>query len=214
MMAALTSQGFNIDNPNHTVILCGDAFDRGVEANQVFQFIKTLLSLNRLIWIMGNHEYMILKRLEENVFKEKKETYNTLYQIASAYSGKADLSDPEIFSCCRAAGLEDLMRQNLIPYFEKQNYVFVHGFLPKNKTEIKPDWRSIPLTSWWGAINLNGMREVMVRNIKLPGKTIVCGHSSAAFGKKDFYPYYGDGVVGIDANVYKTGFVNCLKIED
>ena len=74
------------------------------------------------------------------------------------------------------------------------------------------------------------------------GKTIVCGHSAAAYGnarvlvnpsewndkkydniqrlKKDlsnidlYKPFYGDCVIGIDSNVYKTGFVNCIVVEE
>ena len=95
---------------------------------------------------------------------------------------------------------------------------------------------------WCRPAMQNGMKSVAVNDIRVPGKTVVCGHSPSAYGnvrssadpedwddkkfdslqrlKKDrsnsylYHPYYGDGVIGIDANCYKTGFVNCIVLEE
>ena len=242
MMSALCSSGFDRNNPNHKIILVGDAFDRGEEAVKVFSFLIEMISLNKLIWVAGNHELFILKRFKENFFKRHGDTYNTLFQIASDYSGRLNLSDEEVISYSKDVGLEDLIKNNVVSHFETPNYIFIHSSLPTIKGQLNPNWRDVPLLSWCGPAMKNGMKSVIVDGIAVPGKTIVCGHSPSAYGnvrcgvsptewddkrfdklqrlKSDlsnidlYKPFYGEGVIGIDANCYKTGFVNCIVIEE
>ena len=83
------------------------------------------------------------------------------------------------------------------------------------------------------------MKKVMVDGIKIPNKTLVCGHCRCSYGNvrknfeiKDwdnkmfdklqkfknnielFKPFYGDGVIGIDGCCGETGKINCLVIEE
>jgi len=242
MMKALNAEGFDINNQNHKLVLVGDAFDRGSEAFKVFTFLKELTTKNKLVWIAGNHEHYLLKRFKENSFKTHNETFSTLSQIAEGVSGKINLSDLEVFEYCRKSGFEEFIKSNVLGFFETENYIFVHGALPTIKGEYDPNWRSVPLTKWCMPSGRNGMKSVMVDGIRVPGKTLVCGHSPAAYGnvrantnpadwdnkefnklqriKSDssnvniYKPFYGNGVIGIDANCYKTGFVNCIVIEE
>ena len=59
MIKALSDKGFDIDNPDHFVIVCGDAFDRGDDTVKVFEFLKDLKAKDRLVYIMGNHEDLL-----------------------------------------------------------------------------------------------------------------------------------------------------------
>ena len=242
MMTALSGTGFDVCDSTHKIVLVGDAFDRGDESYKVLTFLKEMVEREKLIWVTGNHELYILKRFLEGRFPSYRDTYKTFYDIAAEFSGKMDLTDSEVFSYCRAAGLEDLIKNNILPYYETQNYVFVHGALPSIKGEYNPDWRNTSFSSWTLPCMKNGMKSVMVDGLRVLDKTIVCGHSPAAYGnvrkdvdptnwddkkfdsiqryKKDgsnkelYKPYYGDGVIGIDANCYKTSFVNCIVVED
>ena len=60
-----------------------------------------------------------------------------------------------------------------------------------------------------------------------PGKTIICGHWHCSFGHahyegkggefdhdSDFMPYYGDGIIALDACTVVSRKVNCIIIED
>ena len=38
-IAALDRSGFNIDNPDHILIICGDIFDRGNQPLQIYTMI-------------------------------------------------------------------------------------------------------------------------------------------------------------------------------
>lgn len=79
-------------------------------------------------------------------------------------------------------------------------------------------------TAWKKARWYNGM---MAAKTARANKTVVCGHWHASFGHSnfehkgaefgedaDFTPYYGKGVIAIDACTAHTGFVNCLVIDD
>ena len=79
----------------------------------------------------------------------------------------------------------------------------------------------------------------MIENMRVDNKTIVCGHTRSSFGNvrknhdvslwddpifnklqkyKDnielFYPYYGEGVIGIDGCCSETKMINCIVIEE
>ena len=56
LMEALNEKGFDPNNDNHWLIVCGDAFDRGNESEEVFRF---LMSLERKILIRGNHDILL-----------------------------------------------------------------------------------------------------------------------------------------------------------
>ena len=60
-----------------------------------------------------------------------------------------------------------------------------------------------------------------------PGKTIVCGHWHCSFGHahyegrggefdddSDLTPYYGDGIIALDACTPVSGRVNCIVVRD
>ena len=36
---ALNNAGFDINNPNHKIIICGDLFDRGRQSKEIVNFI-------------------------------------------------------------------------------------------------------------------------------------------------------------------------------
>ena len=69
--------------------------------------------------------------------------------------------------------------------------------------------------------------SVYYDGVKEEGKTIVCGHYRASYGHTviegkttakgyplDNTPFYGDGIIALDANTATSGFVNCIVIED
>lgn len=59
-MNSLETAGFDINNPNHFLIVLGDIFNRGEEPWNVYLFL-TSLPKERVIIIKANHEYLLLK---------------------------------------------------------------------------------------------------------------------------------------------------------
>ena len=82
--------------------------------------------------------------------------------------------------------------------------------------------------------------EVLKRGLPKPEKTVICGHRSASYGHDEFEkpvptgkgkvtrsagskgnveeshfrPFYGDGLIAIDACTVLSGVTNCIVIED
>ena len=83
-MKSLADAGFDVNDPEHVLIVCGDIFDRGRQPIQVYEFI-TSLPRERRILIRGNHE-SLLRDLVDRGYDESHDrsngTVTTLYDLA------------------------------------------------------------------------------------------------------------------------------------
>lgn len=122
------------------------------------------------------------------------------------------------------------MMPAMLDYYETRRYVFTHGWVPCIQTangayRLYPDWRGAGKKAWKQARWINGMDAAQTAAV--PGKTVVCGHCPASYGhatmeKKgsmlgsdaDFSPYYGTGVIAVDACTAISGRINVLVFED
>ena len=228
---ALDSAGFDPNNEEHWLIVCGDCFDRGPDSEDLLYF---LMSLERKILVKGNHDIL----LEECCLREfpqwhdsRNGTKQTIQDLGSAGEGNSfDI-------CCQNTWHKTAAyRDCLVNYFETYKYIFVHSWIPlkcndnlpmyytKNrKFEFNPDWRNANDGDWttamWG--NPYDLAEKF-----LPDKTIVFGHfhtsyprhiyeSKPEWGKgSDFSIYRGNGYIAIDACCAYSGKINVLVLED
>lgn len=78
----LNEVGFELNNPNHLLVLCGDLFDRGTEAKDMLKFIH---EIDNKIMIKGNHEDL----MQDMITREyplshdiHNGTYDTALQLA------------------------------------------------------------------------------------------------------------------------------------
>lgn len=232
MRTALDEAGFDPNDENSWLISCGDIWDRGSQPVEVMQYLQ---GLPRKILVKGNHE-SLLQDLCERCYPGSHDfsngTYNTVCEFGGAELGRS------FEECCIITDhrTNDFI-YNMVPYFETQNYIFVHSFIPlKNldgksmyytrnrQFEFDPDWRHAHASEWekarWG-----NPYELAKRGF-LPDKTLVFGHFHTSWprhkyeGKPemgegaDFSIYYGDGYIGIDACTAYSGKVNILVIED
>lgn len=117
----------------------------------------------------------------------------------------------------------------MLDYFETEHYVFTHGWIPSIPNRDKSysyisSWREAGREQWNQARWFNGMDAAQTAD---ENKTIVCGHWHTSYGHSkyehkgtefgedaDFSPYYGPGIIAIDACTAFSGKVNCLVIED
>ena len=94
LKTALKNAGFNKRNKDHTLIVCGDVFDRGSETVELYKFL-TSIPKKRCILIKGNHE-LLYEELLDKSFPESHDfsnhTVDTFCQIAG-YSPKILTSD-------------------------------------------------------------------------------------------------------------------------
>lgn len=229
---ALDHAGFDKDNPNHYLVSCGDAFDRGSESEEVLHF---LMSLERKILIKGNHD-LLLEDLCMREFPYSYDFSNGTFRTVNDIGGAGE-GYPFDKCCENTWNRTAAYRASLVNYFETENYIFVHSWIPViNKDglpahylygrsfEFNPNWRQATKDEW--DIAMWGNPFAMAERGLLPDKTIVFGHFHTSWprakyeGKPefdegaDFSLYYGDGYIALDACTAHTGKVNVLVLED
>ncbi len=238
MRAALSEKGFLPSSPDHIIIFLGDAFEKGAKPCETYVFLKDMLEQGRLIWVRGNHDMELVHAVENRVLnKTNRPTATALAQtFNSAVSG-----DEAICNALLQGGFTQWIMENSRNYFELDEYVFVHGYIPLCKGKYDENWRAYPTEKWGGARKTGAVKAILKEGVRIPEKTVVCGHVGAYYGhvkeknptvefdspafkklaakitaKKPrayYETFYGDGVIAIDANAYATGFMNCITIE-
>ena len=232
---ALDEKGFNPNNEEHWLIVCGDMFDRGDESLDVFHFV---MGLDRKIIVKGNHDIL----LEECCMREFAYSYDISNGTRRTIQDIGGMDYSRQFDACCQITWNKLARYRelLVNYFETQNYIFVHSWIPTNvvyndaskmwnirgkEYAYNPDWRNANDVEWEEAMWGNPF-ELAEQKLNQTGKTIIFGHWHASTGwakaegcsefgdDAKFEPYYGDGFVAIDACTAHSGKCNIVVIED
>lgn len=241
-MRTLEESGFFADKDPHKLIICGDFFDRGGEAPEMQRAISDLIDGGDTILLRGNHEDLMvdmLSYIEQNkgtdaVFNSNYRRNGTLKTLCDLTGGTdADvINDPQ--------SLVDAMRDSVaytkifpaaIDYFETSHYVFLHGWIPCREANAQlgfppatfNDWRNASPDDWKCARWLDYLTAIE-NDIKVPGKTVICGHRSTRYGNigylkiddpdRIFDPFVYDGLIAIDGTTVLSGKVNCIIVED
>lgn len=215
---ALDKAGFDPSDESHWLIVLGDLFDRGNESEKLLQFI---MSLERKVLIRGNHETLLEECCLREMFDSidiKNGTAKTIQQLSSSNCGANTNAFQYVYK-----KLEPY-RNLLVNYFETENYIFVHSWIPKGE-----DWRNATQEEWdnatWGNPFL-----AYIEQLNNTGKTIVFGHWQCSTGhlmatgkmalelelEEDgiWEPFYGDKVIAIDRLTTYTGKCNVIVLED
>lgn len=232
MIKALSEAGFDPNNTEHLLVVCGDCFDRGPESEEVLHY---LMSLERKVLIKGNHDLL----LEDCCIREFPYSYDfsngtvrTINDIGGAGEGY-----PFDTCCCRTLDKTAAYRDLLVNYFETKNYIFVHSWIPVinqdglpahytrgRKFKFNPDWRNATQEEWDAAAWGNPF-DMAKRGLK-PDKTVIFGHwhASTGWAKSEgrsefgddakFDPYYGDGFIAIDACTAYSSKCNVIVLEE
>lgn len=210
----LSEVGFEVNNPNHLLVICGDLFDRGPEAKDMLKFIH---EIDNKIMVKGNHEDLMQDMIirEYPLFHDiQNKTYDTALQLAFDRS-LGDVNYTKLY------GIFDNLCSQMVDFYETKRYVFVHGWIPV--TSAKKDWRDSSL--WKKARWLNGM-EMQMKGKTLPDKTIVCGHWHCSWGNAIKFnvsefdddaiwdPYTAPGIIAIDRCTAYTKEMNIIVLED
>ena len=240
MMAALEKNGFDINNPDHHIVVCGDLFDRGPDANKVFAFAKRMSDEGRFNYVCGNHEDLLFDCVREVYGRRgvsshhvSNGTLDTLVQITgfNKYDIYGCTCDPTEFAH-KIDPLLNFIADNAVDYVEAGDYIFVHGWIPCDPIlgKVADNWDT-PEADWDGARWINGM-SAWKRGAHIEGKTIVCGHYHSSWGhshihqdrkefpaknrkdwRESFVPFVDEGIIAIDACTAYTEFCNCLVID-
>jgi serine/threonine protein phosphatase 1 len=237
LMDALNEKGFEIDNKEHKLVVCGDLFDRGDETVQLFEFVKELQNQDRLIYIRGNHEDLLVDCVQEirtGRIPRNHHFHNGTVKTICMLCGQNEwiMYDTTWRDkiCEVMQPVLDFIDDNCVNYAEVGDYIFVHGWIPS--FSHLDDFRDGDLSDWKEARWLNGMDMWRNPANRVNGKKIVCGHWHCSWGwshirqerkewpqvnrkdwQKSFEPFIDDGIVAIDACTAYSGKVNVLVIE-
>ena len=226
-------------NPNTAIdeaklIMLGDLFDRGHEAKQLQQFILEQMEQDKIILIRGNHEDLFVELVTTDAgmpysYHKSNGTYDTALQLTGFDPVMASIRHYDFADAAKDTPFYKEIIPAMLDYFETEHYVFTHGWIPSIPNRDKSysyisSWREADREQWNRARWFNGMDAAQTAD---ENKTIVCGHWHTSYGHSkyehkgtefgedaDFSPYYGPGIIAIDACTAFSGKVNCLVIED
>ncbi len=207
MKKSLDSAGYQKENPEHILIVCGDVFDRGPETISVYNFLSSI-PIERCILIRGNHEQVYLHLLEKsyptNVYFDIG-TVNTFCSIAQIplerlyYSRGRKNIDPQeewrkiVQKVAKHPITRWLQSTQWRNYYELGKYIFVHSFIPTKtaptQAQLVHNWRTEATEGQWNFASwgcpwkdyLNGLFDEESEK----GKVLVCGHWRTG----DFFDY-------------------------
>ena len=116
----------------------------------------------------------------------------------------------------------------MVDYYETKNYVFTHGWIPcireRSGYSYYSDWRLAQELEWKSARWYNGMDAAQSAD---EDKIVLCGHWHCSYGHAkyehkgsefgpdaDFTPYYGPGVIALDACTAHSNRINVIVLDD
>lgn len=226
LVRALKEAGYDRDNEEHLLVMCGDFFDRGGEPLEMLEFLEGL-NPDRVVLLRGNHDDMMEDALIDGRIQSVHERNGTEKTLSTLFG----LSPFYLDSALRRSAFSPMGKRlrrlicRMQDMLETDNYIFVHGWLPLKGigrfARLVPDpvhathaeWRTARWTEWMEAYR-NGLT--------VKGKTVVCGHRACAYAstivqgrdRQDSSIFFGDGVCAIDALTVVSGRVNVLVAED
>ena len=205
-MKTLTEAGFFDETDPCKLILCGDVLDRGQEACELVDFLISLLHKDKLIFVMGNHDQLLVECLQAiargaveeiangNSHHYRNKTWDTLLQLSGMTALEAYNNPNELIRLVMASPYYQVLLPAAIDYYETDHYIFVHGWIPSIVTGEKPDfaysynpdWRNADPLAWRKARWLHPIELACRHKVLEPGKTVVCGHKTASYGHAHF----------------------------
>ena len=231
MISALNEAGFDSNDENSWLIVCGDTTDRGPKPKEVIDYLN---SLTRCVLIKGNHEQLLMDCIERQ-YPLRHDWSNGTAQTIIDLAPHAKTFEE---ACMVAYEIMKPFVDKMVNYFESERFVFCHGFLPVNCDDDLPayyrhnrkfskmeDWRNAHQGQWNDAMWLNSFDMIdMGFDIE---KCVVAGHWHASYGrhKTNGEPEFGDSanfnafcyndtLIMIDACTVYSHKVNCLTLED
>lgn len=231
LIKALEEAGFDPNNEDHCFISCGDAMDRGPDAKKCLEF---MMSLPRRILIRGNHDDLLAELMFKLRYPKLHDrtngTLDTIYQL----TGK-DMKY-EYNEAITELQNNDLLKSylsELVNYAEIGKYIFTHACMPDDTLNYKEASEQDWYFARWENPFIKAYYEShsSVEELKkfYEEHVIVFGHWHTSWAhcylendgpefsegdeKCNCSPYFGKGIIGIDASTANNGKVNCVVLD-
>lgn len=169
-----------------TVIIVGDAVDRGPGTKQTLDTLLELEQRCKLRYIRGNHEKMMLDGLAGGNLERTWLQYGGQEALES-YGGEYDMVPAEHIRFMDAS----------LKYWETESDIFVHA-------SLKPE---VPLPQQTGEW-LRWQRFTSLETPHPSGKRVVCGHTPQTSG----LPTKTEGWICLDTWAYHGLYLSCINV--
>ena len=184
----------DLDAQNDTLVFIGDYIDRGPDSKGVVDFVLELReSINQVICLLGNHEQMFLDYLHDKNFNKEIFLVNGGGNTISSY-GVIETSEG-----IKVDVPESHMQffTSLLPYYETDDYIFVHAGLRPN---IPLEKQSIEDLIW--------IRHEFINSSYDFGKIVIFGHTLFS------QPLIEPNKIGIDTGAVYGGKLTCIQLPE
>lgn len=238
MLEAIHSKGFEENNSDHKLVICGDVFDRGDQSIEIYKYLKGLG--DQFIYIKGNHEDLLEDCIRyfrlgyvPAFHHWSNGTVETLTNLAGYDYKTFSFRDSIAMNRVTTKGEEVLewINSKSIDYLVIGDIILVHGWIPYGYDTVK-DLANASSGEWKEARWTNGM-DAWRMGIGIYDCTIVCGHWHSSYGnytfhhivsaefpdkasdelKRAFQPFVAPGIIAIDSCCAYSGFLNCIVLE-
>ena len=201
MLEAIHDKGFEENNPNHKLVICGDVFDRGDQSVEIYDYLRRID--DQFIYIRGNHEDLLMDCVRDIAAGRTIGFHHFSNGTVKTIEQLCDLKENELCFPRRSDSVNQLVYDKMKPIMEwintkSVNYVeigdniFVHGWIPVvgDGMDFMGNWknpRPAP-REWWDNEELwkesrwdNGM-ALWKQGVRIPDKTIYMGHYHCSWG--------------------------------
>lgn len=216
MIEALNNAGFDKDNPEHILVSCGDLFDRGKKPRECLEYLMNIPK-DRRVFVCGNHEDNLMDLISGSKMLDSADVSNGTVGTVLMLNGESlqgRKTVEHLLDCCDKLKKDEMLQgyfSELRDYYELDNYIFVHGWIPWDIDDtdplnqkicyIKDDARLWREHRWkcgfseWYNMKYYEQCGCTYENKK---KTIVCGHWHTSYAHKRFHnighEFPGNGV--------------------
>ena len=239
LTGGLKKAGYDKSNLSHQLLGLGDYFGRadktGEGSRQIYEYLISSEHASKPIAIHGNHESILY-----NVLRDEKLSYSDIQngeaKTIGSFVGMGEY-DAILFAsqfCSRIKKETNLFLwlKSLPYYFETEDYLFVHGWVPTTPTGKIGAYSRASKKEWENAGWADTISSIFLFQNNYPygyKKTIVFGHwgtwdlhrtMSYDFSKiksKENHEIYRNPrwkLIGLDATTVLSHKVNVLVIED
>ena len=194
-MQALNAAGFDENNHQHKIAICGDLFDRMPETIKTYEFVKSMAKQGRLVYVRGNHEDLLFDCIHEircGKIPSSHHFHNRTVETICRFCGQNEwiVYDPTWRDkiCEVMQPVLDFISDNCVNYAEIGEYILVHGWVPCY--EGLDDFRDATSEDWERSRWMNGMEMWKNPKCRVEGKTVICGHWHCSWGWFDYWCYF------------------------
>lgn len=203
MLEAIHDKGFEENNPDHKLIICGDVFDRGDQSVEIYDYLRRID--DQFIYIRGNHEDLLMDCVRDIAAGRTIGFHHFSNGTVKTIEQLCDLKENELCFPRRSDSVNQLVYDKMKPIMEwintkSVNYVeigdniFVHGWIPvvgdgmdfmgnwKNPRPAPREWWDNENEELWKESRWDNGMALWKQGVRIPDKTIYMGHYHCSWG--------------------------------